>query len=1356
MKNGLNFFVHRYSNALTYLFALFIFFILIQVDVYSQNMNSPRYGISVEKWKQNQTLIKFNQTGNSDNTQGFAFLSNGGFETGDFAGWVIQDVSSPFLPLQVNSAGIQPWFPFFSSDPTEGTLAALHGWDGESGTISLAQDITLPSTALTLEFDYRAAWDLSAYGATQDRNFIVSIEPTGGGSPLLIDTVLTADVGTINNDTGDLHGSIDVSAYANSSIRISFDWTVSEDFSGPGFFQLDNVFIKHTGLQIIVTENIVYGNVEVGTVSSPRTVNISNVGTSNCTVSGISDPGLPFTLSNVPSLPVVISPGESETFEVKFSPTSAGMLNGAITVSSDDSENPTQNVSLSGVGVIINPAAMGVCYASTGNNDGGRLLTIDVSTGAGTLVGSTGLGAIPGLAINSSGVIYAVAGANFDLYKIDASSGAAVFVANTGLAYLPAIAFDGNDVLYGLGVDTVTFTTNLYTINTTTGEPTVVGLAPMGDWRGMAFDPTDGTLWASTSGQEIYIIDPGTGVPTLIGSTGINGGIPDINFDDSGNLYGALGGSGLANDNFILINKTTSAGTTIGAIGFTSVSGLAARHQPLTGSQIGIIPGFVNFRTTEVGSSSLSRTVTIRSVGSTNLTVSGISDPGAPFSISNAPSLPVAISPGESETFDVIFSPTSAGVFNSSLTITSDDPDNATKDVSLSGEGVTINPAMSGVCYASTGNNDGGRLLTIDINTGAGTLIGPTGLAQVPGLAINSNGFIYGTSDDPDADLFKIDASTGTAAFIGSTGMGWMPAVAFDGNDVLYGLGTDFTTGFNLYIINTSTGDLTLVGPTNSAMDFRGMAFDPSDGTLWASTNGQEIFVINPNTGEPTLIGSTGLDGGVPDLYFDDMGNLYGAVGGGSSGNNKFISINKSTGEGTVIGSIGFTSVSGLAGRHQPLTGSQIGVIPGVVNFLNTEVGNSSPGNTVTIRSVGSENLTVSGISDPGSPFSLSNIPSLPVVITPGESETFEVTFSPTSEGDFNSSITFTSDDPDNPTKDVTVSGKGVIINPAISGVCYASTGYNDGGRLLTINVSTGHGTLIGSTGLDAVPGLAINSSGTIYAINDPGAGLYKIDALTGTTVFVGSTGLIWIPAIAFDENDVLYALGTDFSTPGFNLYTINTTSGVTTLVSPTNSALDFRGMAFDPTDGTLWASTNGQDIYVIDKNVGTPTLIGSTGKNGGVPDICFDDIGNLYGVVGGGQAGNIFFSINKTTGQGTSIGAVGLSFSSVSGLALTGITVSVDDNKTNSIPTVYDLFQNYPNPFNPSTLIKYNIPKAGHVTLKIYGILGNEIRTLVNGEKPAGSYNVEFNGSNLASGIYFYRLEAEDFVSVKKMILLK
>jgi hypothetical protein len=105
------------------------------------------------------------------------------------------------------------------------------------------------------------------------------------------------------------------------------------------------------------------------------------------------------------------------------------------------------------------------------------------------------------------------------------------------------------------------------------------------------------------------------------------------------------------------------------------------------------------------------------------------------------------IPPGGSETFEVTFSPTSAGVANSTITLTSDDADQPTKDVFLTGEGVVFNPAKPGVCYASTGFNDGGRLLTINNTTGAGTLIGPTGLDFVPGLAINSNGGIYGIGD---------------------------------------------------------------------------------------------------------------------------------------------------------------------------------------------------------------------------------------------------------------------------------------------------------------------------------------------------------------------------------------------------------------------------------------------------------------------------------------------------------------------------------------------------------------------------------------------------------------------------------
>ncbi len=92
----------------------------------------------------------------------------------------------------------------------------------------------------------------------------------------------------------------------------------------------------------------------------------------------------------------------------------------------------------------------------------------------------------------------------------------------------------------------------------------------------------------------------------------------------------------------------------------------------------------------------------------------------------------------------------------------------------------------------------------------------------------------------------------------------------------------------------------------------------------------------------------------------------------------------------------------------------------------------------------------------------------------------------------------------------------------------------------------------------------------------------------------------------------------------------------------------------------------------------------------------------------------------------------------------------------TIEIPNYYSLAQNYPNPFNPSTSIKFSVPKPSNVTLKIYDVLGKEVATLVNEMKQPGFHTVDFNASHLASGIYFYRIDAGDFSSVKKMMLVK
>jgi hypothetical protein len=95
-------------------------------------------------------------------------------------------------------------------------------------------------------------------------------------------------------------------------------------------------------------------------------------------------------------------------------------------------------------------------------------------------------------------------------------------------------------------------------------------------------------------------------------------------------------------------------------------------------------------------------------------------------------------------------------------------------------------------------------------------------------------------------------------------------------------------------------------------------------------------------------------------------------------------------------------------------------------------------------------------------------------------------------------------------------------------------------------------------------------------------------------------------------------------------------------------------------------------------------------------------------------------------------------------------------NNYTSSIPKEYKLYNNYPNPFNPTTKIRFDIPKNSLVRIEVYDVTGREIQNLVNNELKAGTYECEFSGFKYSSGIYFYKLQADNYVSVKKMILVK
>lgn len=130
------------------------------------------------------------------------------------------------------------------------------------------------------------------------------------------------------------------------------------------------------------------------------------------------------------------------------------------------------------------------------------------------------------------------------------------------------------------------------------------------------------------------------------------------------------------------------------------------------------------------------------------------------------------------------------------------------------------------------------------------------------------------------------------------------------------------------------------------------------------------------------------------------------------------------------------------------------------------------------------------------------------------------------------------------------------------------------------------------------------------------------------------------------------------------------------------------------------------------------------------------------------------FNNFNETT---DSIYLVGI-YRNGEFLGDTVITYINDDE--NTVPDKFILSQNYPNPFNPSTKISWQSPVSGWQTLKVYDVLGNEVATLVNEYRSAGNYEIEFNSAasikHPASGIYFYRLQAGDYLETKKMILLK
>lgn len=220
------------------------------------------------------------------------------------------------------------------------------------------------------------------------------------------------------------------------------------------------------------------------------------------------------------------------------------------------------------------------------------------------------------------------------------------------------------------------------------------------------------------------------------------------------------------------------------------------------------------------------------------------------------------------------------------------------------------------------------------------------------------------------------------------------------------------------------------------------------------------------------------------------------------------------------------------------------------------------------------------------------------------------------------------------------------------------------------------------------------------------------------------------------------------------------------------------------------WTGTETPDIIISNNNIfDDPALIAAFPDSIEAP-VKFDSLTNAYIAQGGHTGTNIEENLEFTDGPASPISeitaffqdptssegfldttghsnfnfaypttaqsyTVGSDGKPIGALNWFGMIVGVKDYLT-EIPEDFELYQNYPNPFNPSTKIAYNLPSSSFVTLKVYNVLGKEIAVLVNEEQPSGLYELDYNASNLTSGVYFYKLETESFTKTNKMLLMK
>jgi photosystem II stability/assembly factor-like uncharacterized protein len=292
------------------------------------------------------------------------------------------------------------------------------------------------------------------------------------------------------------------------------------------------------------------------------------------------------------------------------------------------------------------------------------------------------------------------------------------------------------------------------------------------------------------------------------------------------------------------------------------------------------------------------------------------------------------------------------------------------------------------------------------------------------------------------------------------------------------------------------------------------------------------------------------------------------------------------------------------------------------------------------------------------------------------------------------------------------------LIDQYVPSLAVSGTNIFAGVYYSGLYLSTDNGTSWSQTSLN---------SGDVYSLSVSGTNIFAGTYLNGV-YYSTNNGITWtqtslnnqtIYSLLIDGNNI-YA-GTYYSSGVYLSTDIGTSWAQTTLNNRSVYSFAING-------NNILAGTDGYGVYLSTNN-GTSWVQRNEGLEGvGVPFIYAFCITNNYIFIGTGN------SVYKRSLD-----------------ELTDV-----QSTSNELPKQFSLAQNFPNPFNTSTTIHFSVPSSEFVTLKVFDVSGNEVATLINEEKPAGSYEVNFNASQLTSGVYFYTINAGSFIETKKMILMK